>query len=129
MVVPMQADGIPKFNLEDKQFIARENSGSGEVSAQTVFEYHQQGEMVWATYSGGEIVYGQLLGHYIADDRFAIRYQHINSQGTLMTGKCEATVSENADGSLQLDEVWEWTSGDFSSGISVLEEITVSEAC
>ena len=112
----------PKYNLERKRFVAQENTGSGEVSAQTVFEYHQRDGVVWATYSGGEISYGQLIGHYIADDRFTIRYQHINSQGTLMTGKCETAVSEDADGNLQLSETWEWTSGDFSSGTSVLVE-------
>jgi subtilase family serine protease len=113
----------PRYNLDGLHFVARENSGSGEVSSKTVFEYRQKGTLVWATYAGGEIVYGQLLGQYISEDRFRIRYQHINTQDVLMTGKCETRVSQEECGSLRLDEAWEWTSGDLSSGISTLVEV------
>ena len=114
------------FNLDGKKFTALENSESGEVSAQTLFEYHQDGNLIWVTYSGGEIIYGQLLGKVLSEDKFISRYQHLNKQGTLMTGTCETRVSMDAHDRLQLNETWEWTSGDLSSGTSVLIEMRES---
>ncbi len=113
----------PRFELEGKMFVARENTGSGEVDAQTVFEYHQDGGMIWALYAGGEIVRGHLLGRYVAEDRLVFSYHHLNNSGALMTGKCETAITEDPQGKLQLNETWEWTSGDLSSGTSVLVEV------
>jgi len=110
------------FDLEGKKFVARENSGNGEVSAQTLFEYHQKDDLIWATYSGGDIVHGQLLGLVVSRRSFISRYQHLNKLGALMTGKCETRISKDAQGGLQLNEIWEWTSGDLSYGTSVLVE-------
>lgn len=55
------------FNLNNKIFIALENSESGEVSEQTRFHYFQQDKMVWAEYKGGEILKGFLIGKWISD--------------------------------------------------------------
>ena len=38
------------LNLDDKKFVAVENTANGEVSSQTEFHYHQQGKMIWAEY-------------------------------------------------------------------------------
>jgi len=110
-------------DLDGKRFTSQENSENGEVSAQTLFEYHQKGDLIWATYSGGEITYGQLLGKALSAEKFISRYQHLNKRGTLMTGKCETRISRDVYGRLQLNETWEWTSGDLSSGTSILIEV------
>jgi raw score 10.12 len=34
------------LNLDDKKFVAVENTVNGEVSSQTEFHYHQQGNMI-----------------------------------------------------------------------------------
>jgi hypothetical protein len=52
-----------------------------------------------------------------------MRYQHLNSGGELMTGKCRSTPDILPDGRLRLRELWQWTSGDFSRGESVIEEV------
>ena len=51
------------LNLDNKKFIAVENTANGEVSSQTEFHYHQQGKMIWAEYGGGEILKGFLIGN------------------------------------------------------------------
>lgn len=38
------------LNLDNKKFVAVENTSNGEVSSQTEFHYHQQGKMIWAEY-------------------------------------------------------------------------------
>ena len=40
-----------------------------------------------------------------------------------MTGKCISKPEVLASGKIRLYETWEWTSGDKSSGESILEEI------
>ncbi len=111
------------FNYDDKKFRSIEDSGSGEVSAETVFLYHQNGNLVWAEYGGGEIVYGTLIAKCETGGTLDMRYQHLNQSGELMTGKCISTPERLPDGRIRLYEKWRWTSGDLSSGESVIEEI------
>ena len=51
--------------LDNRYFTTQSNSGNGEVSSETVFHYHQDGDLVYAEYSGGEILKGHLLGKMI----------------------------------------------------------------
>jgi len=109
------------INLNDKIFKALENSNNGEVDATTLFHYRQEADIVWATYRGGDIKFGTLNGK-INDSLLEFYYQHQNIKGEFMTGKCKSEAKV-IDGKIRLFETWEWTSGDFSKGTSILEEI------
>jgi len=98
------------------------SSENGETSAETVFAYRQRGRIVSATYGGGEIETGHLLGLVDDDGRLDFRYHQVNARGELMTGRCTSTPEVLADGRIRLHERWQWTSGDMSSGRSVIEE-------
>ncbi|WP_313187142.1 hypothetical protein [Sphingobacterium siyangense] len=52
-----------------------------------------------------------------------MRYHHINTAGEIMTGLCRSTPEILKDGRIRLHEEWKWTSGDQSSGKSIIEEI------
>jgi hypothetical protein len=52
-----------------------------------------------------------------------MRYHQININNEIMTGKCISKPEILVDGKIRLHETWEWTSGDFSSGTSIIEEI------
>jgi len=110
------------FNLNDKQFIAETNSETGEVGDGTVFHYFQEGDLIWADYSGGSIKIGNIIGKVLSADVFEIRYQHLNKDGEMKTGYCLTTVSFTKDGKMQLNETWEWTSGGEGKGNSILVE-------
>lgn len=112
-----------KINYDNRKFSFVENSKSGEVSGETVFHYHQKDDLVWAEYSGGKIVFGNLIAKVLPDSSLEMRYQHLNKSGELMTGKCFSNPEILADGRIRLHEKWEWTSGDFSKGKSIIEEI------
>ncbi len=112
-----------KINYDKRIFKSVENFASGEVSAATVFHYHQKETLVWAEYAGGAIVFGNLIAKVSADDSLEMRYQHLNEKGELMTGKCVSTPEILTTGKIRLSEKWQWTSGDFSSGKSIIEEI------
>lgn len=113
---------------DNKRFRSVINTDNGEVGAETVFYYRQDGNIVWADYAGGSIVKGFLLATVQPDGSLDMRYQHVNQTGDLMTGRCHSTPELLADGRLRLHERWQWTSGDLSSGESIVEEFTETNA-
>lgn len=110
-----------KINLDNKKFKSLHNSENGEVSDLTIFHYHQENEMIWAEYSGGDILKGFLIGKAI-DQSLDFSYQHLNQALEIMTGKCKTQIEVGEDGKIQLHEEWEWTCKDFSRGTSTLIE-------
>jgi hypothetical protein len=77
-----------KINYNNKTFVSKENTDNGEVSSQTIFKYYQEGSIVWADYSGGEIVTGNLIAKVDEAGRLDMIYHHINTKGEFKTGKC-----------------------------------------
>lgn len=113
----------PRINLDGKRFRSVATTPNGEVSAATLFTYHQDGSIVWAEYSGGAVRWGNLLARMDEDGCLEMRYQHINTSGEFMTGTCASTPEITEDGRIRFHEAWRWTSGDGSSGTSVVEEV------
>ncbi len=111
-----------KINYDGLKFRSVQNSGGGEVGSETIFSYRQSGDIVRAEYQGGEIVCGHLIALCDSDGGLAMRYHHVNSAGQLMTGVCKSTPEILPDGRIRLNESWQWTSGDMSSGKSIIEE-------
>jgi len=112
-----------KIDYNSRSFVSVSNSESGEVGAETIFNYHQKDDVVWAEYEGGAIVFGTLIAKVLADDSLDMRYQHVNREGELMTGFCKSAPEILSDGRIRLYETWQWTCGDYSKGESVVEEI------
>ena len=97
-----------------------ENAASGEVSDETVFSYHQKGNVIWAEYSGGSVVKGFLVGTIDMKRNLHFSYQHINTAGEQKSGYCDSEPREE-NGRLRFHEKWKWTTG--GEGTSVIEEI------
>lgn len=114
---------MSRINYHNRRFASSANSENGEVGVGTVFHYHQEGDLVWATYQGGDVVYGTLIARVEGEGDLDMRYQHMNREGDLRTGICRSTPERLPDGRLRLREKWQWTSGDHSTGESVLEEL------
>lgn len=115
------------INFDNRTFRAVKNSENGDASEETIFEYQQAGDLVSATYSGGPVEFGHLIGLVEEDGVIDIRYHHLNTMGQMMTGVCRSTPEILEDGRIRLLESWQWTNGDLSSGESVLEEIAKSQ--
>jgi hypothetical protein len=114
---------MTKINYDNRRFVSVANTGNGEVTSDTSFHYHQEDDLVWAIYRGGSVVFGTLIATVDPDGILDMRYQHLNRAGELMTGTCRSTPELLVDGRLRLRETWAWTSGDYSSGESIVEEI------
>lgn len=111
------------MDYNGKRFRPVVNSENGETSEETVFVYKQNGNIITSEYSGGKIVTGHLIGLVSGEGAIDMRYHQINSNGQLMTGICKSIPELLANGKIRLHETWQWTSGDGSSGQSVLEEV------
>ncbi|GAB5519424.1 MAG: hypothetical protein RhofKO_16750 [Rhodothermales bacterium] len=111
------------INYDGRTFRAIQNASNGEVSDETRFHYRQEGEVVWATYDGGSVRMGTLVATVDAAGVLNMRYAHVNTEGQLMTGRCQSTPEVLPDGRLRLYERWQWTSGDHSTGESIIEEL------
>ena len=88
-----------------------------------VLHYQQMGRIVTFNYSGGWIDSGHLIALVDAEGRLDMRCHPMNDRGEGMTGVCRSTPELLPDGRIRLHEAWRWTSGDGSSGSSVLEEV------
>ena len=117
----MERIGAVHPSLDGKRFRGAEMSSEGEASPATVFEYHEDDEMVWARYERGVIRLGFLVGTRDGD-RLEFRYSQLNTSGETASGRCSTTISVLPDGRLRLDEGWTWETRP-GAGASAVEEI------
>ena len=112
---------MSKVNYNNRRFlfIKKEEDGLSD----TIFSYHQNGNVVWGTYEGGTIIFGNFLAQTDEQGHLDLRFQHVNIKGDIMTGTCQSTPEIMPDGRIRLHEDFQWTSGDFSHSTSTVEEI------
>ncbi|WP_114575790.1 hypothetical protein [Saliphagus sp. LR7] len=108
-------------SLDGRTLVGVENDAAGDVGPDTVFEFEQDGNRLSATYSGGSVVEGHLLGT-IEEDRWDVRYVQVTADGETATGHSVGVVSRLEDGRVRVEDEWEWESKS-GSGTSVHEEI------
>lgn len=111
------------MNYNNKRFRVSAVSDNGEVTPSLIFHYKQAGNILTCSYKDQGILAGQILGIVDEEGNINMRYQQVNKEGVLMTGKCLSTPERMEDGKIRLHESWQWTSGDLSKGNSTLEEM------
>lgn len=112
-----------KVNYHNKKFRPVNTTENSETSRETHFHYFQEDNIVTATYSGGKILKGHLIGVVDECGVIDMRYHQVNVSGEIMTGVCRSTPQAMDNGKIRLLESWSWTSGNLSSGTSIIEEI------
>jgi hypothetical protein len=112
-----------ELNYDGRVFRTVANSSGGDVGQETTFHYHQDGDVVWATYAGGAITFGTLLARADPGGNLDMRYAHLLPDGAFKTGRCSSRPELLPDGRLRVHEQWRWTDGAEGEGASVLEEV------
>ena len=84
---------------------------------------YQNGNLLWAEYSGGDILKGSLIGTVLCNGELDFVYHHMNQNMQIKTGKCHSVPTVLENGKIELSEQWQWTSGDYSKGESLLVEV------
>lgn len=111
------------INYNSRTFASVENTDNGEVSSKTRFIYSQEGHIISAIYSGGDIVKGFLIGTVKKDSSLEFRYNHVNSNDEIRGGECKSTPEWLPDGRLRMHEEWRWLDQERTEGRSVMEEV------
>jgi hypothetical protein len=111
------------IDYDDRVFASVSNSATGDVGAATTFHYHQQGDIVWATYEGGAVVMGTLIARVSKDGSLDMRYHHVTADGQIKAGTCASRPEILVDGRIRLHERWQWTEGGTETGESIVEEL------
>ncbi|GAB3970171.1 bifunctional helix-turn-helix transcriptional regulator/GNAT family N-acetyltransferase [Plantactinospora veratri] len=111
----------PLPSLDGRRFRAVAEVDGGEVGTETVFDYRERGGEISATYSGGSVRTGHLVGTRDGDT-LDFRYVQLNTAGRTSTGHCVSRISILPDARLRLTETWTWESHE-GSGTSTVEEL------
>lgn len=94
LVYEIMAKSLPDpsthISYDGKCFVPRINTENGEVDDNTTFTYHQKGRILWADYSGGEIIKGHLTGTVAENGELDFYYMHINEQEQVRVGVCHS---------------------------------------
>ncbi|MEZ5007965.1 MAG: hypothetical protein R2728_12575 [Chitinophagales bacterium] len=111
------------INYNKRSFKIVSNSDNGELSSDVIFHYKQVDNILTSVYSGGDILFGHLIGLVDKDGNIDMRYHQVNLEGEIKTGICKSIPKILPNGKIRLMETWQWTSGDQSKGSSILEEV------
>jgi hypothetical protein len=108
-------------DLNGRRFAPEAPVTGGDVGMDTLFEYRQDGQMIWAEYQGGDVRRGFLVG--VRDGAvLQFRYCQLAVDGSTSTGRCTSKVSVREDARVVLREDWAWESR-AGGGTSVLVEV------
>ncbi len=109
-------------SLDGRRFRPPDNVTGGDVGVDTEFEFHQDGDLVWARYGGGRVRLGFLVG--TSDGKYLeFRYTQLLSDGTTANGWSRDRIELLESGDIRLHEAWRWESKT-GAGSSVLVEVS-----
>jgi hypothetical protein len=112
----------PTTSLDGRRFRPPDDATGGDVGTETEFEFHQDGDLIWARYTGGRVRLGFLVG--TSDGVYAeFRYSQVLIDGTTANGRSRDRIELRADGRVRLHEAWRWESRG-GAGTSVLDEVS-----
>lgn len=109
------------IHLNNVKMNVIETSENGVVNQDTIFHFKQEGNLVHADYSGGQIEKGYLVGKLI-NNQLEFTYCQIQFDGVLDNGKSTVEL-EKLNGKIRLIEHFEWASRPGVYGTNVFQEL------
>jgi hypothetical protein len=85
--------------------------------------YRQEGDLLWAEFSGSDVRRGSLSGLSAGDGTLQFTYTMVLADGEIVAGRCRSTPEVLPDGRIRLHEQWERYGPRASSGVSQLDEV------
>ena len=110
------------INLDHIKMRVIETADNGVVNEDTIFHFTQQESYVEASYSGGKIKSGFLVG-LIKENIVEFCYCQLQHDGILDNGssRCELVLSNK--GKIRLIEHFQWNSRPGEKGVNIFEEL------
>lgn len=109
------------FNLDGHRMHASQTAENGVVNADTIFTFQQSGEWAAASYSGGKVVQGYLVGR-VDGSTFTFRYCQHDTDGNLDGGQSSCELERRADGGIRIIERFFWESRG-EDGVNIIEDV------
>lgn len=91
---------------------------NGIVNQNTVFVFQQFGERVLASYAGGKVKRGMLVGR-VDHNNLSFSYAQEDLEGKVTGGTSDCDIRLLTDGRVQLLEYFDWPGG---KGLNIIEE-------
>lgn len=109
------------FNFHKKQFAVIKNDGVDvEVTTETIFNFYQNEELIYAEYKGGKVKYGEIFG-LIEKETVHFYYSQTNFEGGKNQGSSKDEIKVLPNHKLQLIDRWEWKNKS-GQGLCIMEE-------
>lgn len=89
----------------------------------TEARYQQDGDLVWANFTGGRVRRGTVTGTCRPDGTLRLAYTMVLVDGAVIAGHTTNTPQPSEDGRLVLREEWERYGEHAETGVSYLEEV------
>ncbi len=91
-----------------------------EVNTETIFNFYQNGELIYAEYKGGKVNYGEIFG-LIENDTVQFYYSQVNFEGGKNKGSSMDEIKILDNNKIQLIDRWEWKDKN-GKGLCIMEE-------
>ncbi|APR35939.1 hypothetical protein [Paraburkholderia sp. SOS3] len=111
------------LDLDGKQFTLISNTAGDAKAGETIFTFEQNGQVIRATYHGGGVVLGAIIGQIEQEDRLKVLFQQVTAAGKLCGGEGHIEVQKGADGKFRFIDDWRFTINGNGSGQAVWQEL------
>lgn len=108
------------INYDGRIFSSSAAETAGSDGQGPVGHYHQDEDVVWAEFSGGQVVRGMLVGSCDRDGVLRLVYCQLMASGEAIAGHCTSIPTVLGDGRIQLDEHWQRSGPGGPAGVSVI---------
>ncbi|CCK28608.1 hypothetical protein BN159_4229 [Streptomyces davaonensis JCM 4913] len=85
--------------------------------------YRQDGDLLWASFEGGDVRKGALSGRRLPDGSLEFGYTMVMISGEVIAGRCNSVPEIGDDGRVTLHETWERYGPHAATGVSLLREV------
>lgn len=109
--------------LDRRALRPRPDRTAAGIGGDTLFHFRQAGELVVATYEGGKVLHGQLIGLSGDVGVIAGSYQHATHAGVIESGRCNGRLEIQPDGRAVLALALQPNGAAETAGSLALEEL------
>jgi len=117
---PQEPDPTPPLSLDGRNLRVVASGSASEVDGRTVLRCKQHGPIVIATYRGGRVRSGYLIGKWQGEE-LACDYIQVSTDDVVDKGHSVCRLAQLPDGRLRLEENFTWDSKP-GSGRNVFQE-------
>lgn len=109
------------FDLDGLRMNATTTAENGVIGVDTIFRFAQAGGVATASYAGGGILAGHLIG-LVRGAMLEFRYVQLERGNVLSGGHSRCQLERAPDGRVRILEHFEWASRE-GTGTNVIEEL------